>query len=44
MVTLMFVLWQLVRGIEKLTGLDMDSIFHADKKTQEKTPPSEAKL
>lgn len=30
-VSLMIVLWQVVKGIERLTGLDGDAIFHAEK-------------
>lgn len=33
MAALMFVLWRVIKGIERLTGLDGDAIFHAEKKT-----------
>lgn len=36
-VSLMLVLWQVVKGIERLTGLDGDAIFHAEKPKKEKT-------
>jgi len=36
MVALMLVLWRVIKGIERLTGLSGDAIFHAEKKAETK--------
>lgn len=39
---LMLVLWRTIKGIETLTGLDSDAIFHAEKKSAPKDTPESA--
>jgi hypothetical protein len=41
MVIMMFALWQLLKGVERLTGLTMDDMMHAppEKKAVANTPP-----
>lgn len=36
MAALMLILWRVIKGIERLTGLDSDAIFHADPKAKDK--------
>lgn len=36
MAAFMLILWRVIKGIERLTGLDGDAIFHAEKKAETK--------
>lgn len=44
MIMMMLVLWRLISGIQKLTGLDTDSIFKGGAPAQKKSEPAESQL
>jgi len=37
MIMMMIALWQLVKGLENLTGLTSDEVFKAEKKSAQQT-------